>query len=71
MDLWVFGSNLKKPDMKKIIYLFSIFSSIVLMASCDYDDSNDIDILKPIDSTETSIEIRELPTNKPSENSPF
>ena len=46
--------------MKKICCSLLLFAAVLLMANCDYDDSNDIDILKPNDSTETGIEIQEL-----------
>ena len=46
--------------MKKIICLLLVFNAILLAASCDYDDSNDLDILTPNDSTETDIEIHDL-----------
>lgn len=39
--------------MKKIVCIVMIFGSILVMSSCDYDDSNDIDVLNPIDSTAT------------------
>lgn len=39
--------------IKKIFFVVSIFTAIVGMSSCDYDDSNDIDILTPTDSVET------------------
>ncbi len=39
--------------MKKIIFAFVLLVSVVVMSSCDYDDSNDIDVLNPIDSTVT------------------
>ncbi len=45
--------------MKKIICAILVFSALNLAASCDYDDSNDLDILTPNDSTETGIEIHE------------
>lgn len=41
--------------MKKIVFVAVIFVSILAMSSCDYDDSNDIDVLNPIDSTATGI----------------
>lgn len=41
--------------MKKIIFAVVILGSILAMSSCDYDDSNDIDVLNPIDSTATGI----------------
>lgn len=46
--------------MKKLYTLFIVVSTIVL-ASCDYDDSNDIDILTPNDTTETGAVIKKLP----------
>ncbi|WP_171036952.1 hypothetical protein [Maribacter algarum] len=39
--------------MKKIMFAFVLLVSVVVMSSCDYDDSNDIDVLNPIDSTVT------------------
>ncbi len=47
--------------MKKLLYAVLLTGFIILANSCDYDDSNDIDILKPNDSTETGITSRELP----------
>lgn len=47
--------------MKNLFYTLLIGLSITVMASCDYDDSNDIDILIPNDSTDTNILINELP----------
>jgi hypothetical protein len=41
--------------MKKIVLAVIIFGSLIVMSSCDYDDSNDIDVLNPIDSTATGI----------------
>jgi len=41
--------------MKKILFTVLILGSIVAMSSCDYDDSNDIDVLNPIDSTATGV----------------
>jgi len=41
--------------MKKILIAVVILGSILAMSSCDYDDSNDIDVLNPIDSTATGI----------------
>ncbi|MGB6151532.1 MAG: hypothetical protein WBG48_06025 [Pricia sp.] len=37
--------------MKKIVYFTLIFASIVAMGSCSVDDSNDIEIIKPGDTT--------------------
>jgi len=39
--------------MKKIVLALILLGSIVAMSSCDYDDSNDIDVINPIDSTAT------------------
>ncbi|MEO9892204.1 hypothetical protein [Aurantibacter sp.] len=36
--------------MKKALAIFIIFTAIVCISSCDYDDSNDIDVLTPHDS---------------------
>jgi len=47
--------------MKKLLYTLLIGISITVLASCDYDDSNDIDILVPNDTTETGITIKKLP----------
>lgn len=46
--------------MKKIVSIIVISTCIVLISSCDYDDSNDIDILKPVDSTQTVMDRNEL-----------
>ncbi len=43
------------PRMKKTLLVGLILAGIIGMSSCDYDDSNDIDLLNPIDSTQTSI----------------
>lgn len=47
--------------MKKFILTFLIGISLAIMASCEYDDSNDIDILTPNDSTETGFTMKKLP----------
>ncbi|MDF4221445.1 hypothetical protein PXC01_07595 [Maribacter sp. M208] len=47
--------------MKKILYTILITISITVLASCDYDDSNDIDILVPNDTTETGVTVKKLP----------
>jgi len=39
--------------MKKILLIALVLISIVGMSSCDYDDSNDLDVLTPNDSTES------------------
>ncbi len=41
--------------MKKILFTALILALIIGMSSCEYDDSNDIDVLTPNDSTETGI----------------
>lgn len=46
--------------MKKIVYVLSLLFAVVLL-SCDYDDSNDIDILKPTDSTATGTSVPKVP----------
>ncbi len=53
--------HLKTYAMKKLLYTLLIGVSITLVASCDYDDSNDIDILTPNDTTETGVTINKLP----------
>jgi len=40
--------------MKKIVFALVILSSIIAMSSCDYDDSNDIDVLNPVELVFTS-----------------
>ncbi len=43
---------LKKPHtMKKLAYFTLIFATIIAMGSCTVDDSNDIEIIKPGDTT--------------------
>ncbi len=46
--------------MKKIVYIIAVCTCTITVASCDYDDSNDIDILKPNDSTQTATALPEL-----------
>ena len=41
--------------MKKILWVGLLLISIIGMGSCNYDDSNDIDIIIPNDSTEGQI----------------
>jgi len=41
--------------MKKIALAIAVFGIILAVSSCDYDDSNDIDVLNPVDSTATGI----------------
>ena len=43
--------------MKKWLALVILFITIVGMNSCSYDDSNDIDIITPGDTTKTGIEM--------------
>ncbi|WP_158657070.1 hypothetical protein [Maribacter cobaltidurans] len=47
--------------MKKLTVVTFVVLGIFAASSCDYDDSNDIDILIPNDSTETGIEARKIP----------
>jgi hypothetical protein len=39
--------------MKKLAAIAIIFVGILTVSSCEYDDSNDLDILRPNDSTQT------------------
>ncbi|MDC6404898.1 MULTISPECIES: hypothetical protein [Maribacter] len=41
--------------MKKLAAIVIIFLGILTVSSCDYDDSNDLDILRPNDSTQTGL----------------
>lgn len=41
--------------MKKLLCLGILLASIIGMSSCNYDDSNDIDIIMPSDSTKTGL----------------
>jgi len=41
--------------MKKIVLAVIVLASILAISSCDYDDSNDIDVLNPVDSTATGM----------------
>jgi|GEM_PF-3372555 len=51
------GSAIEIPTklsaMKKLIYTGLVLSCVLGMASCDYDDSNDLDLLIPNDSIPT------------------
>ncbi|WP_422081556.1 hypothetical protein [Ulvibacterium sp.] len=40
--------------MKKLIYVGLILAMIMGIGSCSYDDSNDLDVLTPNDSTQTA-----------------
>ena len=50
--LWL-NLILQFRTMKKSLLIGLIFAWILLMSSCDYDDSNDIDIITPNDTTQT------------------
>ncbi len=50
--LWL-NLILQFRTMKKSLLIGLIFAWILLMSSCDYDDSNDIDIIIPNDTTQT------------------
>jgi hypothetical protein len=39
--------------MKKILSTILLFGFILAISSCEYDDSNDIDIIVPNDTTAT------------------
>ena len=41
--------------MKKLAAIILIFLGILTVNSCEYDDSNDLDILRPNDSTQTGL----------------
>lgn len=43
--------------MKKILLLGIVLACVIGMGSCDYDDSNDLDVITPNDSTETGIDL--------------
>jgi hypothetical protein len=36
--------------MKKFLAVLLMFGAIIAVSSCNYDDSNDIDVLNPNDS---------------------
>ncbi|MFT6795157.1 MAG: hypothetical protein ACJART_000289 [Maribacter sp.] len=42
--------------MKRLLFSLILMVGIIALSSCDYDDSNDIDILTPVDSTATGTE---------------
>ena len=46
--------------MKRLLLCIIVLTGIIALSSCEYDDSNDIDILKPIDSTATGITNKKL-----------
>lgn len=45
----------KLPPMRKLFFIGILLYGIICMSSCDYDDSNDIDVLTPNDSTQTGL----------------
>ncbi len=47
--------------MKKTISYILLIAFVAIINSCEYDDSNDIDILKPNDSTSTGVTVPDLP----------
>lgn len=40
--------------MKKFLFVVLLGLTIIGMSSCDYDDSNDLDVLTPNDTTQTT-----------------
>ncbi|MGI9552245.1 MAG: hypothetical protein ACR2MT_13685 [Aurantibacter sp.] len=46
--------------MKKILWIGLLLVSIIEMSSCDYDDSNDLDVITPVDSTDNAIQELQL-----------
>ncbi|WP_157483796.1 hypothetical protein [Maribacter hydrothermalis] len=47
--------------MKKLFLISIVFGIVISIASCDYDDSNDIDFITPNDSTETGAAPKNIP----------
>ncbi len=47
--------------MKRTVLFILAVGLMAIVNSCEYDDSNDIDILKPTDSTATGITLRDTP----------
>jgi len=45
--------------LKKILLIGLLLVSIIGMSSCDYDDSNDLDVITPNDSTQIGIGINQ------------
>ena len=41
--------------MKKILWFGLILTWVIAMGSCDYDDSNDLDVLTPNDSINSAV----------------
>lgn len=50
-----FGLSTKLPDMRKLFCAGIFLYGLIAISSCDYDDSNDIDIITPNDSTQTGM----------------
>ncbi|MDE3741623.1 hypothetical protein [Maribacter polysaccharolyticus] len=48
--------------MKKILIVVMVLTGIIGMGSCEYDDSNDLDLLTPVDST-AAIAVKPQPVN--------
>lgn len=46
--------------MKKTILFLLLIGFVSVINSCDYDDGNDVDILKPNDSTATGVTAPDL-----------
>ena len=49
----------KLPDMRKLFFAVLLLFGIICISSCDYDDSNDLDIITPNDSTQIGIGINQ------------
>jgi len=47
--------------MRRLFLSIALIAGIVALSSCDYDDSNDIDIITPVDSTATGITHADFP----------
>ena len=47
--------------MKRLFLSLALMAGIIALGSCDYDDSNDIDIITPVDSTATAITHADFP----------
>jgi len=39
--------------LKKILLIGIVLTGIIVISSCDYDDSNDLDVITPVDSTDS------------------
>ena len=49
----------KLPNMKKLFFAILLLIGIICISSCDYDDSNDLEVITPNDSTQTGIGIHQ------------